>query len=308
VTSLQEKEQRKRWSAVSDRSFLVLAVVTFVGIVLVAVGWILQGQSYVPGLLQQLGSSLMLLVPLALLGFMLEGRLRRTEEQLRATTAQLHTLTAATREGLAESRQRQDQVFDQARRAPSRGAIHELLSDALRIEAIDPAGIRVRVPATTLRLRFRSSDTDILVLVEEAYGAELGKADWNSSESAEAFAQELAGVLRKLDRYPGDASYDPAMIFRQLLEILQLGIQARTGEYGHDLERLIEKPNEYWAICAGGLYSLQRHYHIPAARITSGHMDWARHMRSLGWVDEAAFDEAYSLARRLLAPPGADRA
>jgi hypothetical protein len=30
-------------------------------------------------------------------------------------------------------------------------------------------------------------------------------------------------------------------------------------------------------------------------------VDWPRHMRSLGWIDEAAFDEAYALARRLLA-------
>jgi hypothetical protein len=301
MTSLRERNREKERSATRDRSFLLLGLVTFGGIALVAAGWILQGNSYVPGLLQQLGSSLMLLVPLALLGFTLEKRMRRTEEQLRATAAQLDTLTAVTRDRLAESRRHQDQVFDQARRAPSRSPILELLNDATRIGAIDDAGIRVRVPATTLRLRFRPSAADILVMVEEAEGAVLGQADWNADESAESFAQELAEVLRKLDRYPGDASYDPATIFQRLIEILRLGVQARVGEYPRDLEHLIEMPNDSWAICAGGLFSLQRHYHIPTYRITDGHVDWPRHMRSLGWVDEAAFDEAYALARRLLA-------
>jgi hypothetical protein len=300
MASLRENNKKER-RTIRDRSFLLLGLVTFGGVALVAVGWIIQGKSYLPGLLQQLGSSLMLLVPLALLGFMLEGRMRRTEEQLRATTAQLHTLTDVTRERLAETRRRQDQVFDQAKRAPSRGAIIELLTDATSIGAIDASGIRVRVPATTLRLRFRPDDADILVAVEEADGAPLGQADWNADESAEAFAQELAEVLRKLDRYPGDDGYDPTAIFQRLIEILQLGVRARVGEYPRDLERLIEIPNADWAICAGGLFSLQRHYHIPTYRIIDGHVDWPRHMRSLGWIDEAAFDEAYALARRLLA-------
>ncbi len=300
MTSLRESNKEKERSLLRDRALLVLGFVTFSGVALVAVGWILQGESYVPGLLQQLGSSLMLLVPLALLGFMLEGRLRRTEEQLRATTERLDTLTAVTRQRLAETRRHQDQMFDQARRAPNRSAILELLAEATRIGAIDSSGIRVRVPATTLRLRFRPTAADILVVVEEADGAALGEADWNADESAESFAQELAEVLRKLDRYPGDASYDPTMIFDRLIEILQLGVQARVGESSRDLEHLIEMPNDYWAICAGGLFSLRQYYHIPTYRITSGHVDWPRHMRSLGWVDDAAFNEAYTLARRLL--------
>lgn len=303
MTSLRERNKEKERPAIRDRSLLVLGFVTFAGVALVAVGWILQGESYVPGLLQQLGSSLMLLVPLALLGFMLEGRLRRTEEQLRATVKQLDTLTAVTRERLAEGRRRQEQMFDQARRAPSRSAIFELLADAARIGAIDGSGIRVRVPATTLRLRFRPTAADILVSVEEADGTALGQADWSADESAESFAQKLAEVLRKLDKYPGDASYDPALILQRLIEILQLGVQARVGEYPRDLEHLIEMPNDHWAICAAGLFSLRQHYHIPTYRITNGHVDWPRHMRSLGWVDEAAFNEAYALARRLLVTP-----
>lgn len=48
--------------SIKDQSLLVLGAVTVTGIALVAVGWIIQGAAYVPGLLLQLGASMMLLV------------------------------------------------------------------------------------------------------------------------------------------------------------------------------------------------------------------------------------------------------
>lgn len=299
----RQKEKKNSRPIVRDRLFLVLGAVTVGGVALVAIGWVIQGRSYAPGLLLQLGSSLMLLVPLALLGFMLEGRLRRAEEQLQATAEQLDTLTAVTRERLAESRRQQDQMFDEAKRAPSRQAIHTLLTEAAKIGAIDGAGARVRVPQTDARLRFRASGDDIAATVENADGAPLGLLEWDSEETADNFAQELAGALRKADKYPGDPNYDPGRVFQRLLETVQLGVQSRIGEYPRDLGHLIEVPNEHWAISAEGLFSLRQHYHIPTDQITGAHIDWQRHVRSLGWVDQAAFDEAYALARNLLAKP-----
>ena len=85
-------------SAFRDRSVLMLCIVTLTGIGLVAGGWLIQGRTYTPLLLLQLGGSLVLLVPLALLGLMLEDRVRRAENQLRDTAVQLSTLTAVTRQ------------------------------------------------------------------------------------------------------------------------------------------------------------------------------------------------------------------
>lgn len=283
-----------------DRAFLLLSVVTVSGVALVAGGWVMQGASYVPGLLQQLGSSLMLLVPLAVLGVMLEKRLERTEVQLRATAAQLDTLTTVTRERLATFRRQQDDRFDAAKRAPTRDAVSAVLAEAEEMGAIASDGARVRLPGTELRLRFRARDGDVITAIEEADGTVLLRFPWNSGQSAESFAWQLAGVLRGADRYPGDGSYDPTQILRQLLDTVQLGVQSRSGELPRDFGQLIEIPNQHWAISKEGLYSLRQYYHIPAQRITGSHIDWPRHMRSLAWVDEAAFDEAYYLARRLL--------
>src|SRR5438105_380300 len=148
----ERPRQRRSWvtrtAAIKERGFLALGLVTVVGIALVGVGWSIQGASYVPGLLMQLGTSMMLLVPLALLGFMLEDRIRHAEEQLRTTAERLDTLTAVTRERLAASRQQRDDLFEAARRAPRQDAVRALLEDAGEIGAIDPSGPRVLVPGT----------------------------------------------------------------------------------------------------------------------------------------------------------------
>jgi len=292
-----------RWvSAVKDRSLLVLGTVTVAGVGLVAAGWVIQGAAYVPGLLMQLGASMMLLVPLALLGFVLEGRLRHTEEQLKTTVARLDTLTAVTRQRLAESRRQRDDLFDMTRRTPTQERIRALLEDASLIGAIDPAGLRVQLPGTSLRLRFCQQDNSIKITIEEYDGTAIEEMTWNEAEPAAVFGHRLAERLEALDRYPGDASFDPAAVIQRLLEVLQLGVRSRTGETPNDLGRLIEIPNDQWAISAEGLFSLQPHYHISAQSITNSHDDWPRHMRTLSWVDATAFNEAFRLARHLLKP------
>lgn len=287
-------------AAVQDRSVLALGAVTLVGVSLVAAGWFIQGRAYVPGLLMQLGTSMMLLVPLALLGFVLENRMRRAEEQIRATAAQLDTLTAVTRQRLSEHQRQRDELFGAARRDPAQGMIRVLLGEALEIGAIASAGARVQLPGTVLRLRFRPDDTAVLAQLEEMDGTILGSVPWQASETAAIFAERLADALGALDRYPGGSRFDPSAVLQRLLKLVQLGIEARTGERAHDLGPLIEIPNEQWAISSDGLFSLQRRYHIPAERIVGSREDWPRYMRTQAWVDIPAFEEAYALARQLL--------
>lgn len=293
-------------AALRDRSVVALASVTVAGISLVAAGWAIQGQAYVPGLLMQLGTSMMLLVPLALLGFILENRMRRAEEQIRATAAQLDTLTAVTRQRLAEHRRQREDLFSAANRNPTQDMLRLLLDEAVEVGAITAAGARVQLPGHPVRVRFRPDDTAIVAQAEEPDGTVLGLVTWQAGEPATTFAEHLAARLRAVDRYPGDTSFDPAAVLAQLLKLVQLGIEARTGERARDLGPLIEIPNEQWAISSEGLFSLQRPYRIPAQRIVGSHEDWPRYMRTQAWVDPAAFDEAYVLARQLLQAGGAD--
>ena len=284
---------------------LALGTVTLAGVTLVGLGWVIQGRAYLPGLLMQLGTSMMLLVPLALLGFVLENRMRRAEEQIRATVAQLDTLTAVTRQQLSEHQRQRDELFDTAQRDPAQGTISLLLTEAAEIGAVVPTGARVAVPGTTLRLRFRADGTDVVARAEEADGTIRGTVPWHAGETAAVFSERLAGELRAIDRYPGSSGFDPSAVLRRLLTVVQLGIEARTGERSHDLGPLIEVPNDQWAISSDGLFSLTRPYRISAKRLFGSHENWPRYMSSQAWVNVPAFEEAYQLARYLLKPENA---
>jgi hypothetical protein len=287
-------------NAIKDRSVLVLGFVTFLGVALVAAGWIIQGRAYVPAALLTLGASLMLLVPLAMLGFMLERRMRHAEEQIHAAAVRLDTLTAVTRERLTENQRQREELFEKAKRDPSQEIMFALLGDALQIGAIAPSGVRVQVPETSLRLRFRTEDGRVLTQVEELDGTPMEAVHWNAGETADVFAQRLSQHLKAIVHHPGKRAFDPSTVFRRLLDTLDLGVKARTGDRPRDLGHIIEIPNEQWAISAEGLFSLAAPYSIPKGRIIDSHENWSRHMRTLAWVDAAAFDEAYRLARQLL--------
>jgi hypothetical protein len=289
-------------AAIQDRSVLALGSVTIAGIALVASGWVIQGKAYVPGLLMQLGTAMMLLVPLALLGFMLENRMRQAEEEIRATAAQLDSLTAVTRQRLAEHQRQREELLDAAQRDPTQGTVLVLLKEAEEIGAVVPSGARVALPGSSLRLRFRPDGTDVVAQVEEAGGRVLGTVPWHATESAAAFARRVAQDLRTRDGYPGDRGFDPSAVLRELLKVIRIAIEARSGERPHDLGPLIELPNDQWAISSDGLFSLQRPYHIPAQRLIGSHENWPTYMRTQAWVDAPAFEEAYLLARQLLRP------
>lgn len=282
-----------------DRILLLLGSVTLLGAVMVAGGWAIQGAEYVPGLLLESGTAMMLLVPLALLGLVLEQRLRRAEQQIRATASLLDELNTATRERLADDRHRRQELFDLARQNPTQRTVRVLLREALDMGAVASDGIRVRVPGTPLRLRFQVVDPDaVQVRVEEADGARLHEFRWDADETGSQFALGLAEALR--GRYPGDEHYDPAGVLRQLLAIVQIGVEGQTGEHPHDLGPIIEIPNDQWAVCSDGLFSMQRSYSINTTRIIHSREDWPRHMSSQAWVNIDAFNEAYELARALL--------
>jgi hypothetical protein len=228
--------------------------------------------------------------------------MRQAEAQIRATAAQLDTLTATTRQQLSEHRRQREELFGTAKQDPAQGTIRTLLDEAVQIGAIVPAGARVKMPGSQLRLRFRPSDTDVLVRIEDLDGSILGEVPWHADEEARIFAQRLVAHLQAIDRYPGDSGFDPTAVLQKLLKLVQLGVESRTGERPRDLGPLIEIPNEQWAISADGLFSLQRPYHIQAQRIVGSAEGWPQYMRTQSWVDAGAFDEAHLLAQHLLKP------
>lgn len=267
-------------------------------------GWLLRGRDYLPDLLLQVGSSLVLLVPLVLLGRILETRLRDTADQahhiasgLAEMRSQVDDLSEATRNLIQRERADWDEAIRKARSAPDQKLIAGLLRDGALMSAVASAGVRVEVPRTDLRLRFVPGPvTELPLVVEQAYGTRIGTLTWRPGEPFQTVARSVAEVLTARDAYPGDDRYDSSQLLTDLLDVIETGVAARTGRLPHALGPLIELPNAQWAVASDGLHCLVRKYHIPAERLLDTAEDWRAHMLGKPWVDHTSFLQAYDLA------------
>ncbi|WP_149262394.1 hypothetical protein [Actinomadura sp. K4S16] len=222
----------ERWfQGLRDRSALLLIGVTILGTLLVAVGWVVEGADYVPELLLQAGSALMMLVPLAFLGLVLEGRMRHTERRVEETVAQINALSVATREQLADHHRLRSDLFAGAEANPTQQVIRVLLEDAAAINAIAQEGVRVRVQGTSLRARFRNApDRSVQIRLERGDGSVLDTVSWPAQQPAEAFAAELRTALHTVQPSFPAQGFDPSELLTRLIRVIHLAVDARTGD------------------------------------------------------------------------------
>ena len=296
----------------SRRETLLLATAALIGVLLVTGGWLMQGGSYLPGLMLQVGSELMLVVPLLLLGRLLEARLRRTEERARSISTSLTDMRARidqaavrldelgtlTRQRIARQREEDIQAAHAADERLSRASLARLLDRATSTQAVATAGARVHIPSTALWLRFAITPdgpekVTLTVTVENRAGTPAAALTWAEGASPDTMAHRLADELLALGEYPGEQSFDASELFRGLVHTIQLGLERRDRPPGQGLGPLVELVNDQWAIATDGMYSLSRPYHIPADRLTGTSEDWDSHMAGKPWVDPEKFSDAY---------------
>jgi hypothetical protein len=288
---------------IRDRGVVVPVAATAAGLAMIGWGWLLQGRDYLPDLLLQVGSSLVLLVPLVLLGWMLEARMRRTEDRahdiasgLAEIRSQVDDLGEATRSLIRSERADWEDAIEKARRAPDQETIAGLLRDAATLSVVASEGVRVGVPHTDLRLRFVPGPAaEVPLVLEEAGGTQVSELTWRPGEPFQVVARSVAEMLVARDAYPGDDDYDSGRLVMALLDVIEAGVAARTGRLPHPLGPLIELPNPQWAIASDGLHCRVRKYHIPAERLLDTAEDWRGHMLAKSWVDRTSFLQAYDL-------------
>ena len=283
-------KKKRRWA-------IPLAIVAL-GAVLIFVGSLAEGD-YAPQVWVQLGASLALFGPLFWVQWMLEreisearhqaerthtsvGHLSREIEAIRQqTAASLEDLRSLTLQNMRQRRQSDEDAFRSFENGPTFHNIAELIRRARELGAISDRGVRVRLPGTTLRLRFpvptqlgNGRRPVLEVGLEEEDGtlphdatsprvAMRGQRpiQWSAAQSADEWAASIAPELQRLNRYPGDEQFDPAGALEQLVRLLRLAIEARTrppdaGDAVAPLKPIIELPNDEWAITEDGIQSL----------------------------------------------------
>jgi hypothetical protein len=288
------------------RSLVISAVTVVFGACAIFVGSLVRGD-YAPQVWQNIGAALVLFGPLYWIQSMLERGLREVRQQeqhtrssvdqlsqeidssveqlsheieaiRQETSASLEDLRRVTLEKVEERRRSDEDAFRRFEEAPTFQTVVELLDLARGLGAVSARGVRVRLPATTFRLRFplstRLDNGGYPVLdvgIEEEDGtlphdattapiAVRGQqpVPWAAGTSADAWAASVAPELQKLNRYPGDDQFDPAGSLRQLTALLRVAVEARTRPPSASTPRLrpiIEMPNDDWVITEDGVQS-----------------------------------------------------
>jgi hypothetical protein len=336
------------------RSLVISAATVAVGVCMIFGGSLVQGD-YAQQVWLDIGAALVLFGPLYWVQSMLERGLRevrRQEQHTRSsveqlsheidssveqlsheieairqqTTASLDDLRQVTLEKVEERRRTDEDAFRRFEEAPTFQSVVELLGRARELSAVSERGVRVQLPATTLRLRFPISTRDangsfpvLDVGIEEEDGTvphDVSEAPvamrgqqpvpWAAGTSAEAWAASIAPELQKLNRYPGDDLFDPAGALQQLTTLLRVAVEARTRPPSGSMPRLrpiIEMPNDEWVITEDGLQSRTSETGFTVRELFQAATEEAA-LAPLPADRAAKLREAWRIARSLFLTPG----
>jgi hypothetical protein len=330
-------KMRRRW--------LIPLLTAAAGAVMIFVGSLARGD-YAPQVWVQLGSTVVLFAPLYWLQLIFERgvtEVRRQTQETRSSVEQLsHELEAIRQQAAAslddlrdialesvrQRRESDEEAFRRFKEEPTFHNVAELIHRASELGAIPDRGVRVRLPGTSLRLRFplpgrpdNGSSTALEVGLEEEDATlppdatRPGEAvrgqlpiRWAATQSAGDWAASLAAQLQRLNRYPGDDQFDPAGALEQLTRLLRLAIEARTRPSSANgslprLEPVVEMPNDQWVITEDGLQSLSSETAFTVRELfdpTSAE----KAVSDLEAGPAARLREAWQVAQRLHLSPG----
>jgi hypothetical protein len=325
-----------------SRSWGIPLVTIALGACMVVIGSFAEGD-YAPQVWLDLGAALALFGPLYWVRSMLERGLRKVSQQeqdtrtsveylsheiqaiRRQTTASLEDLRRVTLENVRQRRRTDEDAIRSFEEAPTFQRVVGLLDRARELGAVSERGVRVRLPATTLRLRFplapRQRDRDAPVLdvgIEEEDGtlphdatappvAMRGQrpVPWPADTGADQWAASVAPQLQRLNRYPGDDRFDPAGALEQLTRLMRVAIEARTRPSSAvpRLSPIVEMPNDEWVITEDGLQSPLSEASFTVKELFHEATERAAFAERSG--DHAAkLREAWRVARSLFLPPG----
>jgi hypothetical protein len=324
------------------RRWLIPLLTVLAGVLMIFAGSLARGD-YAPQVWVQLGSTVVLFGPLYWLQTIFERGVHQVRQEARETRSSVEHLSqeletirqqAASLEDLREvalqdverRRQSDEEAFRRFEAEPTFAGVTALLQRAWELGGISERGVRVRLPGTTLRLRFplpgrpdNGSSPALQVGLEEEdatlphdatepQSAVRGQlpVPWAPTQSAGDWAAELAPRLQRLNRYPGDERWDPAAALQRLLRLLRLAIESRTrpgADGAPRLKPLIEMPNDAWVVTEDGLQSLEEETAFTVAELFDA-ASAEKALLDLEAEPAAQLREAWRVAQRLSLSPG----
>jgi hypothetical protein len=216
---------------------------------------------YLQSVLLEIGAALLLVAPFIFLERVTTSRISEVRSEVagvqkdvqRAQT-RIEDVGRATAALITAERKAETDALEALRFDPSEEKVWQALHKALEEGAIDPRGVRVRLPDGD-RVRFTPlADSDggagtVAVALENRSGDQLpgtSTVKWRSEEPA-------ALPLARLGKYREVESFDATSIFNDLVNTLEVVLSSRVrGREGRPLGSALELLGE-WAVTANGL-------------------------------------------------------
>lgn len=291
--------------------FILVVALSVAALALAAV--LEENHDYWSSFLLEIGAALLLAIPLILIGGLLEARIadaRRLAEEgieeVRSEVAgvrqdvsdarmQIAELGRVTAQRIADVRAADSELVKELREDVSQRNAWAALRRAEELGALDSRGVRVRLPRSSSRVRFKADETagdgtSIELGVETPAGDLLVEAqDWAPDEPAEDALTRVAESLQRAGRYPGDVSFDAGAIFERLTDTLERVLSLRSGgRKGAPIGPVVELAGG-WAITSLGLEHLSdARKNVKAALLRSS----SDEASVKGSVDEEIFEVA----------------
>jgi hypothetical protein len=219
----------------------------------------------------EIGAALFLAVPLILLERILRERIEGVETEVQnvaQTVSQaqstIEEISEEARSRIAAARASDVELLHKLRDDPSEENVWNALHRVEQFSALDPEGVRVLIPSSGLRMRFKADAAGpVKISVEERDGTTVsGIGTWVADEPAGEALAELAESLQLAGDYSPDILVDAA-IFERLAETLEGVLRTRIdGRHGTLRDRLVELDGP-WALT---LYGVE-HLNAPERRV-----------------------------------------
>jgi hypothetical protein len=263
----QPAGHRRHWIEKLGRPLIVTGLLAG-GALMITLGATLDLRDYYSSTLLELGAALFLAVPLILLERVLRERIeeriggvetevQHVAETVSRTQSTIDEISEETRTRIAAARASDVELLKKLRDSPSEENVWNALHRVEEFSALDPDGVRVHVPASDLRMRFRADPAGpVRISVEERDGTTVsGCGIWVADEPAGEALAELAESLQLSGEYSPDVLVDAAM-FERLAATLEGVLRTRIdGRHGTLHDRLVELDGP-WALTLYGVEHL----------------------------------------------------
>lgn len=249
----------------------VVVLVLGGGLIVTAGAVIDPSAGYASAALLEIGAALFLAVPLILLERLLSGRVERAREEVQdridsvaadvhRTQSQIEHLGEETRSRIAAKRESDKELLRRLSAEPTERNVWNALHRAQQFSALDPAGVRVRIPESSLRVRFNAVAADeasagsVDISVEDRDGRQItGFESWTFDERAADALTALVEDLWRRGAYPDDERFDATDIFKRLASALGTVLTLWTnGRAGGALGPVVEL-DDPWALTQYGV-------------------------------------------------------